>query len=215
MTNDCDRPGIHAAEKLVMVFLVPMALWNLAAHVSLIAGFSFKTLSIGYSAVLLSVLAVSVRRALRPRTGPDAQDHEEKAQTYVLACLCLIGAALSFVSIRPTWDDAIYIGGRAVFFAEFDSVPLDLNFHHKGLLDFPLRYPLEFAQTIHLLWGYVAYISGLSCVDVFHILVPVLGGMFIPVVHYLAVSRFCDDRWATLVGVAGIFAFLCIDGGRG
>ncbi len=208
-----DQIPAHFSEKFVLAFFVPVGLWNVMAQGSILAGFSFRTLSIAYTAGLLVILAVYVRRAKVRGAWTLSRDHEERVQTYALACLCLIGASLSFVSVRPLWDDALYIGGRAVYFAEFPSAPLDFNFHDHGLVDFPVSYPMELAQTINLLWGYLAYISGVPCLDIFHMVVPILGGMLIPLAHYLAVSRFCENRWATMVGVAGIFAFLCIDGG--
>ncbi len=200
-------------ERIVMAVFVPIALWNVMAQVWVTAGFSFRTLSLVYSGILVCLATVCLARLIgRPICpGPSSRNH--LGHLYILAALCVIGAFLSVLAVIPAWDDAIYIGGRAVYFMEFDTVPMDLNYHHHGLLDFPIYYPLELAQTTHLLWGFVAYMLGVSCLDVFHIFVPFLGGLLVPVAHYLALSRFSRDRWITIVGVTAIFAFLCINGG--
>ncbi|UCF81774.1 MAG: hypothetical protein JSV08_05005 [Acidobacteriota bacterium] len=145
--------------------------------------------------------------SLRPEGG-------DYRACFLLLFLCLLGGVLSFLAVRPDLDDVNLIGGRAVYFLANDTVPLDLNYHHNALVDFPVYYLLQFAHTMDLLWGYFAYVGGLPVLDIFHFLGSFLGGMLIPAAWFLALSRFARPKNQLLViaGVIAILAYLAMDG---
>jgi hypothetical protein len=88
---------------------------------------------------------------------------------------------------------------------------VDLLYHHI-VAPFPVGYKLLFVQTIDLLWGFVAQLLGLRVVDVYHVLLPAVGGFLIPLVWYGALRRWVKTRQSAVFGALLIVSYLCLDG---
>lgn len=128
-----------------------------------------------------------------------------------MVSLTLVTALVSLLAIRPDADDVSYIS-RTLWFIGNPDIPMDLAYHQHALLDREMVYPLILPYTIEHFWGLLAFVSGTQYLDIYHKLVPIMAGAFLPVAWYMALSRFVTRPIYIASGVSLICAWLIIDG---
>lgn len=191
-----------------IIFL--FAVWVVLTQVSIIFGFSFRTLSISYSGIVF-ILFLYFMYNLK-KSWPLDLDPAHYSVFLSLFVLVVIGGGLALCSIRPNADDVDYVS-RAVYYLENPMASLDLTYRNHALLEFPLKTPLLITQIVELLWAFLALVFHVPFLHVYYYFVPVLCGLLIPLVWFLVFSRFTPQSALAVVGVVVVVAFLSVDGG--
>ena len=181
--------------------------WVLLTQLALMLGLSLRTLFLAFDAALLTGLAAGAVR-LRPRRLPRFRPSASGLGLLALALLC---GLLSLSALRPEVDDVNY-AARAVFFLAHPDLPLDLAFHDHAFFAAPLEYPLLLTYTAELFWAHVAWLLSIPFLDVYHCIVPFVGGALVPLAWALAVARFVGSARGALLGAVAICAYLAVDG---
>jgi hypothetical protein len=194
------------------VCITVFAAWVIVTQIALLAGLSFFSLSIIYSIVIIPVLVFSIKKyyGLFKRSSGKLPANELNA-LIILAALALAGAVVSFCAIRPDLDDVNYTA-RAVYFLKNIHQPLDLSLHDHGLVNFSLYTPLHIFQTMEFFCAYLALITHLPFLHIYHLFLPAWGGAMIPLAWFLVCSKFSKRTIVAVMGAAAICAFLCLDG---
>jgi len=170
-----------STDSLLVTLAVSVAAWTVLAQAHILLSLSFESLCNSYLLWLLLQLAWCVN-AFR-RVPLNAFRILREGSFWALLALSVTGSLLALGWVKPNADDVFTIGGRTVYFVTNPQQPVDLLYHHI-VAPFPVGYKLLFVQTIDLLWGFVARLLGLRVVDVYHVLLPAVGGFPIPLAWY-------------------------------
>jgi hypothetical protein len=135
----------------------------------------------------------------------------ERSTLWLLLLLAAIGSLLSLTAIRPDADDVNYTS-RVVYFLENPDAPLDLKFHDYWILQTEMTSALKIFQTWTFFCGYIAYLSGIPFLDVYHLYLPALGGAAIPLAWFLAFTKFTKNPTMAVLASLAVCVFLSLNG---
>ncbi len=124
--------------------------------------------------------------------------------------LCAFAVIITLVSHRPDNDDAGYVA-LAVSVADDPDGPLLARDMVYGL---PYEYPLlkvYRAQTLEVLEGTLAYLTGLHALDVAHLIIPAIAAFLIPLAYGRLLRLLIPTRWIWGVTIALLFLLLVAD----
>jgi hypothetical protein len=202
--------SIWVTENIFKSFIIILAVWTVLTQGALLFSFSFLTLSLLFTLaiIFLGVMVFLVKRKTYTSRPSLVSDY---STLIMLSVLVVIGAALAFLSIRFHTDDVFYTS-RVVYYLKYIHEPMQPVYHHHALPNVTAM-PAFICHTVEFFWAYGALIFNQNFLDIYHLLVPVLGGMLIPLVWYLLLSKFSGNSLYAALGAAGICAFLTIDGG--
>jgi hypothetical protein len=203
------QPYRLSADQLLIAAAAAVAAWALLAQLYILLSLSFQSLCNTYLLWLVLQTAWCVN-ALR-RVPCEAFRFLREGPFWALSALSIAGSLIALGWVKPNADDVMYIGGRAVYFVANPDQPVDLLYHHLAG-PFPVGQKLLFVQTVDLLWGFVAQLLGSRVVDVYHVLLPAIGGFLIPLVWYSVLRRLVKTRQSAVFGAFLIVSYLCLDG---
>lgn len=193
--------SISITNTLIETFVILFSTWTVLAQVAILFNLSFRTISIIFSIIMslifLCFVSLKIKHKMSESIIPDY------FATGLILTLAILGSSLALFSIRPDADDVSY-ASRAVFYLEYPSVSLH---------DFKFYSPLLITQIIELFWTYVSLLFNWKFLDTYHYVVPVIGGMLIPLVWFSVFTKFTKRTLAAGLASAIIIVFLCIDGG--
>ncbi len=199
--------------KIFFIFwMLIFAVWTILTHIAEFCGLSFFNLCVTFSVLIIPVVFVCAWKYLQTFQATTLKlDLYEGHALVILVILALIGGLLALGAIRPDYDDVDYIS-RSVYFLNAPHEPLDLFKHDHALLQAPLYWAINLFYTLELFCAYIAYISQIPLLDVYHILLPILGGIMIPLAWFLAFSKFSKNIIVTGLAAAAVCVFLSLDG---
>ena len=125
--------------------------------------------------------------------------------------LCLFSLIVTAVAHRSDADDAGYLA-MAVSVADDDpSAPMLANDWVYGL---PVLHPLQRvyrAQTLEVLEGGIAYLTGLQVLDVAHVLIPTIAAFLVPLAYARLFRQVIPGRWIWGTLVVILFFIVAAD----
>lgn len=202
-----DNSIVNSIEKFLVFLLTILFGWIVAVNLCMVFNFSFLFLSIIFSIFLFS----SVVQFLLSNFLKYLNLSKVLFSSDMILCILLFiaGGGIALFVIRPDADDVTYIS-QAVYFRQHIFAPMGyVNHYHV----FPEPASLENAfQTVNILWGYLALIFNTKVINIYHFVVPFLGGMLISITWFYFFSRFSKNVKTALVAALGVVAFLMIDG---
>lgn len=139
---------------------------------------------------------------------PQSSDDHARPWRVPLWILAAAGALLPLVAQRPTADSPYYIN-TALWIANRPGSALlgaDTLF---GIPDLPILLPLYKLATYEVLAGAVTWLTGLSAIQVFHLLLPCVFGLFAVLAHARLIRRLAPQTWIwILVPVLSVLVFI-------
>ena len=131
-----------------------------------------------------------------PRT-----DSCERIDIVFAACALLFCAAIGFLASsinQPNIDDAVY-ATKAVFYLE--NPDQQLNKAINWIAGLPTTTEVPAFQYYETIQAAIAYLFGLSYLDLYHVIFPAIVGFLISLGTLLALSVFEQRRWTLAFGL--------------
>ncbi len=188
------------------------ALWTILSHFARIFNLSLSSLVLSFSVLLLLIgLLLGKMVYARYRNADIIIDPIENPTLITLVVLMLMGATLALGAIRPDTDDVDYTS-QILYFFNHPNIPIDLLRHDHGMIDIPFSWPIYIFYSLELLCAYIAIIFHIPFLDVFYYLLPVLGGLLIPLAWFLAFTKFSRQTIIAVLAATAVCVFLSLNG---
>lgn len=204
--------SIFFVKTFFVFWLAVFSVWTIIAHIAQIWGLTFHNVCFYFSILICPLIYMFIKSSLSSYRASTSEPDDYERHTFILLFfLALIGGILAVGAIRPDYDDVDYIS-RAVYFLNAPHEPLDLLKHDHALLQAPFYWALNIFYTIELFCAYIAYIFRLPFLHVYHILLPALGGIMLPLAWFLAFSKFSNKTIGATLAAAAVCVFFSLDG---
>ena len=153
---------------------------------------------------------VAIANAPRPLSPPGPSRARE-------AVLWLTGGACAAFTLglhAPDTDDSFY-GNVAVSVVDFPQTPLLAFDTLHGIAGAPLKMVAYKAASIELLSGFISKLTGIETLQVYHLIVPAIAALFVPLALARLFRPLAGERWLWAVLATVIVLAFDVGGGRG
>lgn len=205
-----DDPLFLKCDSISAAVIYGLAVYTLLYHISLLSGLSLLHLTGLALLCLVGWLGWSVRTGLRRRKETPIKRKVEPRLWLPLAGLAVACVAISLLTNKPDADDVTYLA-RTVW--NFEHATSSLRWNHPFALSPDMKLFSEYTMASYEhLCASLALLTGARPVEVYHFLMPVLGGALTPIVWFVLLRRLQNDTKACLFGTLAVVVFLCADG---
>lgn len=186
-----------------------LALWTVLYQIALWQAWSYATLCFSFwyvSAPLALLLFVFVR--------PERNNNTPFAAFELIPLIgcAILASLLALWANRPDADDVYYLS-RSVFYWEHPNSSIDLLYHHALSLDGEsFNFSLLRLYSLELFWGSLSWLLPIHPATTYFVVGCAAHAALIPLVWYLALSRFSSRHSSVLLGSLIICAYLLLDG---
>jgi hypothetical protein len=137
---------------------------------------------------------------------PNSNANHEAA-TWILAAIC---ALIALCAHKPSADDCFYIN-LSVGAADNAAQPLLKWDTMHGVADTPILLPAYRVHSLELMMAALSYLSGIEAINLFHLLIPAVGGLFCCLAWARLLRLLLPSVWIWVL-IAVISIYLCVGG---
>jgi hypothetical protein len=203
-------PLFYLCDKVVAYLVYAFAIYTLLYHVGNLGKISLFSLSLVFIFVLIAFSVAFFYFSSRSGDVSTIGLEENRVLAPALLFISLACACLALLTIRPDPDDIGYLS-RAVYNFEhyMDGMRLEQPFAFVSEANAKLFFILPSYEHLN---ATVALVLGVTPIQVYHFIAPIVGGALLPVVWYHLLRRFSNSGFGALLGALAVTILLCVDG---
>ncbi len=129
---------------------------------------------------------------------------------FALALIGVFAAGIALLAIKPNNDDVNYLAHAVLTWAQPDQ-PLTWHYPFAGVAETG-RFSFDIFQSYPFLIAVLASLTGVQLLDIYHLAIPVLGGLGFVAAWFLLLYRLTGNWGASIVGVLVLVIIAATDG---